>query len=60
MSKIRFLKMIPVLLGLFFYSTICFAQNRNVSGIVTDQNGTPLTNATVTLKGTFYSIQHVF
>jgi len=43
--------MIPVLLGLFFYSTICFAQNRNVSGIVTDQNGTPLTNATVTLKG---------
>jgi TonB-linked SusC/RagA family outer membrane protein len=35
----------------FFSATSAFAQNKTVSGTITDQNGTPLSGATVTVKG---------
>ena len=37
---------------LAFVVQISFAQNKSVSGVVSDQSGTPLPGATVLVKGT--------
>ena len=37
---------------LAFVVQISFAQNKSVSGVVSDQNGSPLPGATVLVKGT--------
>jgi outer membrane receptor protein involved in Fe transport len=45
-------KMLRMLLGLLFISLQVLAQNRTISGKVTDSNGNPLPNASIQLKGT--------
>jgi TonB-dependent starch-binding outer membrane protein SusC len=42
---------IAMLLAFLLTSLSLFAQNRTVSGVITDQNGVPLVNATVAQKG---------
>jgi iron complex outermembrane receptor protein len=41
-----------LLIALFCFISITFAQNRTVTGTVTDQNGTAIAGATVTVRGT--------
>lgn len=45
-------KLLCVLLGVFFAFTQLLAQNRTISGTVTDNNGNPLANVSVQVKGT--------
>jgi TonB-dependent starch-binding outer membrane protein SusC len=45
-------KVLMLLMGLFVLCTQLFAQNRTVTGKVTDQNGAGVPNATVRVKGT--------
>lgn len=51
MSKIRMLKGSLALLLLLCFSVSVYAQQRTISGIVTDQTGSPLANATIAVKG---------
>lgn len=47
----RFLREIAMIFILALSSTLVFAQSRTISGIITDQNGNPLSNVTVKVKG---------
>ena len=49
MRKIAFLRSLMLMLGLIFFSSL-FAQKR-ITGIITDDKGTPLIGATVQVKG---------
>jgi TonB-dependent starch-binding outer membrane protein SusC len=51
MRKKRFLRAIAMLIAFVLCSTSIFAQRKTVSGIISDQNGVPLANATVIVKG---------
>jgi TonB-dependent starch-binding outer membrane protein SusC len=51
MSKKRFLRAIAMVIVFVLTCSPLFAQKRTLSGVVTDQNGAPLVNATVTVKG---------
>lgn len=51
MRKTRLPRAIAMIIVLVLYSLNVFSQNRVVSGVVSDQGGTPLVNATVTVKG---------
>jgi TonB-dependent starch-binding outer membrane protein SusC len=51
MRQKRLPRGIAMLLAFLFFTSTLFAQNRTVSGFVTDLNGAPLVNATVTVKG---------
>ncbi|HWJ26758.1 MAG TPA: carboxypeptidase-like regulatory domain-containing protein, partial [Flavisolibacter sp.] len=41
-----------ILFSFFFLAQLCFAQNEQVSGSVTDSTGNPLAGASVKIKGT--------
>ena len=45
-------KQLLLMLALFFSSTIVFAQERQITGIVKDYIGVPVANASVLIKGT--------
>lgn len=47
----RFLRVIVMILVSVLFSSIIFAQTRVISGMVADQNGKPLVNATISVKG---------
>jgi TonB-linked SusC/RagA family outer membrane protein len=51
MSKKRFLRAIAMIIAFVLTCSPLFAQKRTLSGVVTDQNGAPLANATITVKG---------
>jgi TonB-dependent starch-binding outer membrane protein SusC len=51
MNKKRFLRAIAIVIVLVLACSPAFAQKRTLSGIVSDQNGVPLANATVAVKG---------
>jgi TonB-dependent starch-binding outer membrane protein SusC len=51
MRKYKFFRAVVLLFCTLSFS-ILFAQNKQVSGTVSDENGLPLTGATVTVKGT--------
>ncbi len=50
MRKKQLFRVIAVIIALSFSSSTIFAQNRTITGIVSDQNGAVLTNATVAVK----------
>ncbi len=52
MSKPRFLQLMMLVLLMLLVSPELFAQGRTVAGVIQDQNGYPLPNATVTVKNT--------
>jgi TonB-linked SusC/RagA family outer membrane protein len=45
-------RLLMLLLGVFVFCAQLLAQNRTVTGTVTDDKGSPLANASVTVKGT--------
>jgi TonB-dependent starch-binding outer membrane protein SusC len=51
MRKYKFFRAVVLLFCTMSFS-ILFAQNKQVSGTVTDENGLPLTGATISVKGT--------
>jgi TonB-linked SusC/RagA family outer membrane protein len=51
MRKNRFLCGIAIVIAIIISPTTIFAQNRIITGIVSDQTGAALTKATVTVKG---------
>ncbi|MBL7743376.1 MAG: TonB-dependent receptor [Chitinophagaceae bacterium] len=51
MRKKRPLRVIATIMAILLSSSTLFAQNRTISGIVSDQSGAPLANATVSVKG---------
>lgn len=51
--KLKFLPrigLIPIMLGSFVVTTV--AQNKNITGVVKDQTGSPLIGVNVMVKGT--------
>jgi TonB-dependent starch-binding outer membrane protein SusC len=51
MRKTRFPRAITMIIVLVLFSLTVFSQNRVISGVVSDQSGAPLVNATVSVKG---------
>lgn len=51
MRKTRLPRAITMIVVLVLYSLTVFSQNRVISGVVSDQSGAPLVNATVAVKG---------
>jgi TonB-linked SusC/RagA family outer membrane protein len=51
MRKKRLLRAIAIVIAFLLSSSLIFAQNKTISGIVSDQKGIPLANATVSAKG---------
>lgn len=51
MRKSRLSRATTMIIVLVLFSLTVFSQNRIVSGVVSDQNGVPLVNATVSVKG---------
>src|SRR6476620_6807112 len=51
MRKYKFFRAVVLLLCTLSFSVL-FAQNKQISGSVTDENGLPLTGATITVKST--------
>ena len=51
MRKKRILRAVAFLCAFALAPSLIFAQTRTVSGVVSDQNGNPLANATVSIKG---------
>jgi TonB-dependent starch-binding outer membrane protein SusC len=51
MRKKRFPRAIAMVIALVLYSSVIFAQNKTISGIISDQNGVPLMGATVIAIG---------
>ncbi|HYO22097.1 MAG TPA: carboxypeptidase-like regulatory domain-containing protein, partial [Flavisolibacter sp.] len=43
---------VPLLLLCALFTTITFAQERRITGTITDERQTPLMGATITVKGT--------
>jgi TonB-linked SusC/RagA family outer membrane protein len=52
MRKKRFLRAIAIIIAIVISTSASYAQNRTISGVISDQNGAPLANATVSVKGT--------
>src|SRR5687768_3086255 len=50
--RVNLLRRVLVMLCLVLAFFLSYAQERTITGIITDENGSPLTNATVTVKGT--------
>ncbi len=50
--SISFLKYLPSLTIIFFFSSVALAQNGKLSGKVTDENGEPLIGANILIEGT--------
>ncbi len=48
-------KLLILLVGVFSFTTL-FAQNKKISGLVTDEEGSPLIGATITVKNTSISV----
>jgi hypothetical protein len=42
---------------LMFFVTLAFCQTRNITGTVRDNNGVPISGATITVKGTSTAVQ---
>ncbi|MBC7946771.1 MAG: TonB-dependent receptor [Chitinophagaceae bacterium] len=51
MRKNRSLRAIAIIIALFTATSAVFAQNRTISGVISDQNGAPLAFANVSPKG---------
>lgn len=51
MRKSRLPRATTMIIVLVLFSLTVFSQNKSVSGVVSDQNGLPLVNATVAVKG---------
>ncbi len=51
MNRKRFPRVIVMILVFVLSTSAIFAQTRTISGVVTDQTGDPLVNATITVKG---------
>lgn len=47
----RLLRAIAMIMAFVLYSSALLAQKRNITGIISDQNGAPLAGATITVKG---------
>src|SRR5579875_832836 len=45
-------RLLFLMLGVLFLSTQLLAQNRTITGKVTDEGGNPIANATIQVKGT--------
>lgn len=45
-------KILALLLGMTFYSGILLAQSRTITGTITDNNGAPVPNASILVRGT--------
>src|SRR6478672_3862823 len=57
MRKLKLVKLTTYVVAFLLYLTPVFAQNRTVSGTITDQSGKGIPGVTVSVKGTNTSTQ---